>query len=94
MGLPQRLVLVNEMQIEMAIVFSRPGLDLLAQITDDQDDLTGSQAGHLIQNVTEHCIVADLHDRFWPAPGVRPHPCAITAHQDYDFHLVSLALPD
>ncbi len=63
-------------------------LDLVAQPTDDKDELLHLhiQVGQLVQNVAQHRLASHVDQRLGLGPGMGSHPFAESRQGDDDFH--------
>ena len=73
MGLPQRLFLNYEANVQVPVVIPDPALDLIAAIANDKDHLIGGDVRQAVQNMTDDGVAGNFEQGFGATPGVRPH---------------------
>jgi len=88
MGLAAHLRLFDVSHLHIRIISIHEGLDLFAQISDDENKLDIQmigQAVELIEHMFEYGFASQAHQLLWAAPGMRSQPGAIPGHRDHDF---------
>src|SRR5690606_32691718 len=63
-----------------------PGLDLLAKISGDEDELFGVLTHHPVEHMLEHRLACDRDQRFRLAPGVRAKASTEAGYGQNDVH--------